>query len=174
NAGLLLNGWLSKHYVDAMNGETFGVFDPRLPLITNLTVFGDYRGTRNGSGRVGDGTSNEESVLTTDGVYSSTNSPLFIANYFEMKFIEAEVTLATDPGRAYDAYLEGIRAHMNKLGVPAAERDAYLEDPAVAVGSGALTLQRIMDEKYKAMFLHPSPGQMQEDLIISIPIFRCR
>lgn len=156
NAGLLLNGWLSKHYVDAMNGETFGVFDPRLPLITNLTVFGDYRGTRNGSGRVGDGTSNEESVLTTDGVYSSTNSPLFIANYFEMKFIEAEVTLATDPGRAYDAYLEGIRAHMNKLGVPAAERDAYLEDPAVAVGSGALTLQRIMDEKYKAMFLHPS------------------
>lgn len=156
NADLILDGWLSSHFIDAMNGETFGVFDPRLPLITDTTKFGDYRGTRNGSGRVGNGTSQEESVLTTDGFYSSPNSPLFIANYFEMKFIEAEVALPTDPERAYDAYLEGIRAHMNKLGVPAAERDAYLEDPAVAVGSGALTLQRIMDEKYKAMFLHPS------------------
>jgi len=155
NAGLLLDGWLSKNFVDAMNGTTFGVFDPRLPLITNLTKFGDYRGTRNGGGRVGDGTSNEESVLITTGVYSSTNSPLFIATYFEMKFIEAEVTLPTDPARAYDAYLEGIRAHMDKLGVPAAERDDYLNHPDVAVGAGNLTLQRIMDEKYKAMFLHP-------------------
>lgn len=156
NAGLLLNGWLSEHYVDAMNGNTFGVFDPRLPLISNLTKFGDYRGTRNGSGRVGDGTSNEESVLTTTGVYSSTNSPLFLVNYFEMKFIEAEVTLATDPARSYDAYLEGIRAHMGRLGVATADIDDYLADPVVAVGSAGLTMQRIMDEKYKAMFLHPS------------------
>lgn len=156
NAGLLLGGWLSKHFVDAMNGTTFGVADPRLPLITNLTKFGDYRGTRNGAGRVGTGTSNEESVLTTTGVYSSTNSPLLIATYSEMKFIEAEVTLTTDPTRSYNAYLEGIRSHMNKLGVAAADRDNYLNHPSVAVGAGALTKQRIMDEKYKAMFLHPA------------------
>ena len=156
NAGLLLAGWLSKHYVDAMNGTTFGVFDPRLPLITNLTSFGDYRGTRNGAGRVGTGTSNEESVLTTTGVYSSTNSPLLIATYAEMKFIEAEATLVSDPGRAYNAYLDGIRAHMNKLGVSTTARDSYVNDPSVSVGSGALTLRRIMDEKYKAMFLHPA------------------
>ena len=156
NAGLLLGGWLSKHFVDAMNGTTFGVFDPRLPLLTNLTSFGDYRGTRNGAGRVGTGTSNEESVLTTTGVYSSTNSPLLIATYSEMKFIEAEVTLATDPTRSYNAYLEGIRSHMNKLAVAAADRDAYVNHPSVAVGAGALTRQRIMDEKYKAMFLHPA------------------
>ena len=156
NAGLLLNGWLSTHFVDAMNGTTFGILDPRLPLIANLTKFGDYRGTPNGVGRVGTGTSNEESVIKVDGVYSSTNSPLFIANYFEMKFIEAEVTLNTDPTRAYNAYLEGIRAHMQKLNVAAADIDDYLAHSSVAVGAAGLTMQRIMDEKYKAMFLHPA------------------
>lgn len=156
NAGLLLAGWLSDHFVDAMNGTTFGILDPRLPLITNLTRFGDYRGTRNGAGRVGNGTSNEESVIKVDGVYSSTNSPLFIVTFFEMKFIEAEVTLSTDRNRAYNAYLAGIGAHMDKLGVAAASKNAYLAHPSVAVGAANLTLRRIMDEKYKAMFLHPS------------------
>lgn len=155
NAGLLLNGWLSSHFVDAMNGTTFGILDPRLPLIANLTKFGDYRGTPNGVGRVGTGTSNEESVIKVDGVYSSTNTPLFIANYFEMKFIEAEVTLPTDADRAYNAYLAGIRAHMQKLNVAAESIDQYLAHSSVAVGAANLTLTRIMDEKYKAMFLHP-------------------
>lgn len=156
NAGLLLGGWLSKNFVDAMNGTTFGLFDPRLPRITNLTKFGDYRGTRNGAGRVGNGTSNEESVLTTTGWYSRTNSPLIIASYVEMKFIEAEATFGTDRTRSYNAYLEGIRAHMSKLGVSTDSTNAYVNDSRVSVGSANLTLKRIMEEKYKAMFLHPA------------------
>jgi len=156
NAGLLLAGWLSKYFVDAMNGTTFGIADPRLPLITNLTKFGDYRGTRNGAGRVGNGTSNEESVLTTTGWYSSTSSPLMIATYTEMKFIEAEATFNSDRTRSYNAYLEGIRAHMTKMGVSTANMNTYINSAVVSTGSGALTIKRIMDEKYKAMFLHPT------------------
>ncbi|TXI31390.1 MAG: SusD/RagB family nutrient-binding outer membrane lipoprotein [Niabella sp.] len=156
NAGLILQGWLSKNFVDAMNGTTFGIADPRLPLITNLTKFGDYRGTRNGAGRVGNGTSNEESVLTTTGWYSSTNSPLQIATYAEMKFIEAEVTFPTDKNRSYNAYLDGIRAHMSKMGVSTAAMDTYVNSSQVSVGAGAISLKRIMEEKYKAMFLHPA------------------
>lgn len=156
NAGLLLGGWLSKNFVDAMNGTTFGVFDPRLPRITNLTKFGDYRGTRNGSGRVGNGTSNEESVLTTTGWYSSTNSPLLIATYSEMKFIEAEVKFSTNRAESYSAYLEGIRANMTKMAVAADSINTYINDTRVSVGAANLTMKRIMDEKYKVMFLHPS------------------
>jgi hypothetical protein len=43
NTVLLLDGWLSEQYVDAMDGTTYGYVDPRLPLIATLTKFGDYR-----------------------------------------------------------------------------------------------------------------------------------
>src|SRR5699024_5744231 len=50
NAALVLGGWLSSYFVDALNGETYGVFDPRLPFITDTTEDGNYRGTPNGKG----------------------------------------------------------------------------------------------------------------------------
>jgi hypothetical protein len=39
-----------------------------------------------------------------------------------MKFIEAEATFATNKQQSYEAYLAGIAAHMDKLGVPAMEK----------------------------------------------------
>ncbi len=157
NANLLLNGWLSEQFVDALNGKTFiGVTDPRLPLITNLTKFGDYRGTPNGKGRVGTGTSNEESVLTTSGFYSKSGASLWLVTFAEMKFIEAEAAFRSgDRTRAYSAYLAGIRAHMDMMGVSATARDTYIALSTVSVGANALTLDLIFKEKYVAMFLHP-------------------
>ena len=156
NAGQILQGWLSEYYVNAMDGSLFGVSDPRLPLIATLTQFGDYRGTRNGAGRIGTGINQEESYLSTTGFYSSQNSPLYIITYDEMKFIEAEVAFGTnDKARAYAAYLEGIRANMNKMGIAAAARDAYINNPAVSVGANNLTLELIFREKWKALFLSP-------------------
>lgn len=156
NAALLLDGWLSKNYVDAMTGTTYGIFDPRLPLTASLTQFGDYRGTRNGGDRVGNGTSKEESYIDLNGYYSSESSPLYIITYEEMKFIEAEAAFrSSDLPRAYAAYLEGIRANMNKMGVAAAARDAYINDPSVSVGAANITLALIFKEKYKALFLMP-------------------
>lgn len=156
NAGLNLDGWLSEQLVDAMNGNTFGVFDPRLPLITNPLPNGSYVGTKNGVGRIGDGTVPFEVYLSTDGYYSSEDSPLFIITYPEMKFIEAEVQLRDNkPSEAYAAYLEGIRAHMEKLGVAAGDINSYLSNPVVAVGANNLTLKTIFKEKYIALFLSP-------------------
>ena len=121
NAALNLDGWLSKNYVDAMTGTTYGIFDPRLPLTASLTKFGDYRGTRNGGDRVGTGTDKEESYISLTGYYSSENSPLYIITYEEMKFIEAEAAFrSNDKPTAYAAYIEGITANMNKMGVSAA------------------------------------------------------
>ncbi|HKO82943.1 MAG TPA: SusD/RagB family nutrient-binding outer membrane lipoprotein [Chitinophagaceae bacterium] len=157
NADLILGGWLSDNIVKAMNGVTYGVFDPRLPLITNLTKFGDYRGTRNGAGRgTSSGTENEESFLTTDGWYSSTNSPMIIISYAECKFIEAEAFFRKgQKPEAYNAYLEGIKANMNKMEVAPASRDAYIDHASVSVGAANITLALIMKEKYIALFLSP-------------------
>lgn len=156
NAALNLDGWLSTNYVNAMNGNTYGIFDPRLPFTASLTKFGDYRGTRNGGDRVGNGTSMEESYVSLTGYYSSTSSPLYIATYDEMKFIEAEVKFRTnDLAGAYPAYIEGITANMNMLGVAAGDRATYINDPSVSVGQANLTLGLIFKEKYKALFLSP-------------------
>jgi len=81
---------------------------------------------------------------------------LLIMTYAELKFIEAEAALrANDRLRAYAAYLAGITANMNKLQVPAAERDAYLSNSVVAVGESGLTLDLIFKEKYVATYLNP-------------------
>ncbi|MEP7141392.1 MAG: SusD/RagB family nutrient-binding outer membrane lipoprotein [Ferruginibacter sp.] len=156
NAALNLDGWLSSNYVNAMKGTTYGIFDPRLPFTASLTKFGDYRGTRNGGDRVGNGTSKEESYISLTGYYSSTGSPLYIITFEEMKFIEAEVAFrSNDLSKAYAAYLAGITANMNKTGVAAAARDIYITDPTVSVGQANLTLDLIFKEKYKALFLSP-------------------
>jgi hypothetical protein len=155
-AALVLDGWLSQHFVsNSMSGNT-ATQDPRLPRITNLTRAGNFRGTRNGVGRTGTGTTNDESYLVLTGFYSGDASPLFICTYEEIKFIEAEAALrAGNATRAYNAYLEGIRANMNKVGVAAADRDSYIARTTVGVGSSALNQSRIMEEKYKALFLSP-------------------
>jgi hypothetical protein len=156
NENLILDGWLSEQFVDALDGTSFGVTDPRLRLVTDTTRFGDFRGTPNGRGRIGTGTNKEESVLTTTGFYSKSGAALWLVTLAEVKFIEAEAAFRSgDRPRAYTAYLAGIRAHMDMLGVAAAARDAYINSPTVSVGAGSLTLAHIFKEKYVAMFLHP-------------------
>jgi hypothetical protein len=155
NKNLLLDGWMSEQSVDAMDGTTFGVVDPRLKYIADTTKFGDFRGTPNGKGRIGTGTAHEESYLSLTGFYSKPGAPLLLVTYSEMKFIEAEATFATDKARSYQAYLDGIAANMDKLGVLTAEKNAYLTNPAVAVGVANFTKDLIFKEKYIAMFLQP-------------------
>jgi hypothetical protein len=86
--------------------------------------------------------------------YASDDSPILIITLAEVKFIVAEAALANnDKATAYQAYLDGIRAHMEMLGV--ANPDTYINDPAVSVGEANITLDLIMKEKYVAMFLNP-------------------
>lgn len=156
NTNNSLDGWLSAHFVDALNGKTYGVFDPRLPLITDTTKFGDYRGTINGAGRIGSGTNKEECYLSLKGFYSKPGAPLLVATYAECRFIAAEAAFRQgDKKKAYGAYIDGITANMDKIGVDTAKRNAYLRNPVVGVGEGAITLDLILKEKYAAQFLHP-------------------
>ncbi|MDQ6905136.1 MAG: SusD/RagB family nutrient-binding outer membrane lipoprotein [Bacteroidota bacterium] len=157
NKNLLLDAWLGAYFVNATNGNIYGVFDPRLPQITDTTMFHDYRGTPNGAGYQGvRNTDHAQSYLDVGKWYSSDNSPLQIITNAECRFIEAEAALrSNDITRAYTAYINGITVSMQKLAVPADSIAKYLANPAVSVGAPALTLSLIMKEKYVACFLMP-------------------
>ncbi len=90
-----------------------------------------------------------------EGWYSRTLGVQLILTNAEMRFIEAEAAFrAGSRDRALTALRAGITAHMNKLGVATASRDAYLASVAVPQTAAALTLAHIMQQKYIALFLH--------------------
>lgn len=155
NANLVLGGWISEQFIEAMDGTTYGVVDPRLPYMVSATDDGDYVGVENGAGRGDAAEAGERSTLETGDFYSSETSPILIATYFEQKFIEAEAAFGIDRSRSYEAYLEGIRAHMRKIGVPEGEIQEYINSPEVSMGEDNLTIADIFEEKWKALFLHP-------------------
>ncbi len=157
NAALTLGGWLSEQLVDHLNGTTYGVFDPRIEKITDLTVDGIYIGTVNGAGNrpPNNNTVKDECYVALSSPWTGDDSPLWLVTFAELKFIEAEAALDSDPGRAYNAYIAGITASMNKLEVEPAKRDAYLAEPGVAVGADDLTRNLIFKEKYVVTYLNP-------------------
>lgn len=157
NIGTLLGGWLSTNLVNRLNGETYGIVDPRVSQLTELTVNDNYVGTPNGGGNQGPlaNTVHDECYISANSPVTSEDSPIYIMTYEELKFIEAEAALRAGlTGRAYTAYLEGIQASMDKLDVGSAAAQAYINDPSVSVGEGNLTLDLIFKEKYVVTYLN--------------------
>ncbi|AKP51219.1 SusD/RagB family nutrient-binding outer membrane lipoprotein [Cyclobacterium amurskyense] len=155
NENLLLGGWISTQFIEALDGTSYSTMDPRMPLMIGATDDGVYIGVTNGAGRGNAPEQGARSTLIPGQYYTSEQSPLLIATYAEQKFIEAEVALPMDPDRAYAAYLEGIEAHMDMLEVSADDKMAYLNNPEVSMGASSLSLADIMKEKWVALFLHP-------------------
>lgn len=157
----------SDQIISSMNGTTYPEVDPRLSIIADNGGEAQFYGSVNGSFGINtqapDNLSN--TVFTGETWHSQASSPILMITFSETKFIEAEAEfLIANSGdyqatganaEAYEAYLEGIEANMDKLGVTQADRDAYLTDPNVAVGASNLTMELIMKEKYKALFLNP-------------------
>jgi hypothetical protein len=150
----------SEQLLETMNGTSYpGLTDPRLPIMFDRRgSMAPFSGILNGAASGGN------TNLTVNTYYARETAPVLMITYAESKFIEAEAEFLVNGGtrtsvgstqKAYDAYLAGIRAHMDKIGVSAADRDAYLSNPNVAVGPEALTLELIMKEKYIALFLNP-------------------
>ncbi len=158
NNANLLGGWLSEQLVDAMNGKTFGVLDPRIGAYASKTITNSYTGTPNGAGNVGPAanTVRDESYISLTGVLSSPSSPLIIASYSEMKFIEAEAALRAGLSqRAFNAYRAGIGADMDELNVTAVDKTVYLASATVVQTPAELTLAKVFQEKYIATYLNP-------------------
>jgi hypothetical protein len=88
--------------------------------------------------------------------FGSINSPVIFSSFVETEFIDAELQFrAGNMAAAYTAYLDGITASLNKMGVAAADIATYLAKPKVGVGQANLTLENIMNQKYIAMFTSP-------------------
>lgn len=117
-------------------------------------------------------------VQGTGTFYARPTSDGYIMTYPEMCFIKAEAYMKkNDANQAYQAYIEGIKAHfelMNKKlaewqgqgcgttargfdisfcidPIPQAKIDAYLKSAAVKQSASALTMSDIMMQKYIAL-----------------------
>ncbi|HKI45348.1 MAG TPA: SusD/RagB family nutrient-binding outer membrane lipoprotein [Balneolales bacterium] len=156
-----LGGFISQYLIQAMADSAqladstahsiYGVYDPRLSVITDTLAGGQYNGTVNGKG-----SPKSYNYITSDSWFAQDSSPIQLVTYSEIKFIEAEAAFRMgDKATAYQAYLDGIKANMDKLGIPSAEETAYLTNPKVAVGANNLTLELIFKEKLVALFLQP-------------------
>jgi len=140
----------SEQIINLMNGTYYGVIDPRLPKMFDNLGAATYSGLVNGQGGGGN------SRLSTTTWYAGATSPMLMVTFAEVKFIEAEASLLNGAAEnAYNAYIAGITANLEKLGIDTAARRIYRTHPNIAVGSANLTLEHIMKEKYIATFLNP-------------------
>ena len=174
---------ISNQLINAMNGKSFPfstvTMDPRLLAIVDIRkypnpasqttnpdpmVVSNYNGIENGTGANVPGQPGANAKIGIDFFYSKANSPLVIMSFAEAKFIEAEANFliaggtATSTGAnavANTAYLAGINANMDKLGVATALKTAYVADASIAKGAAALELKDIMRQKFIALYLNP-------------------
>lgn len=158
---------LSDQLVSFMNGSSYPFnsinIDPRLPIYADKNSDPDYRGGVNGSGGEDADGGSANAQFADEGFYSSASSPIVLISYAEALFIKAEAEFLVNGGSntsvgsnsdAYQAYLDGINANMDKLGVDEASKNAYLADTSIDLGEGDLMLQNIMREKFIALFLN--------------------
>lgn len=138
----------AAYFIDLLKGEIYPVADPRLPMIAALTSGAtEYIGEASWDPNAPESTV----ILTKDTWYSTQTAPVLMMTFAELKFIEAEAAYhAGDMARAESAYFEGIAAHMDQLGVDANSQANYMSHPAIAT----VDLERIMMQKYIALFLH--------------------
>lgn len=140
----------SKNLLDVQVAQN----DPRLesywsPNDSQTGMYIDFVGKLNGSG-----TNEPISAVGPEGWYGKPNSDHMVATYFELLFIEAESAfrLGNLP-RAATAHNEAVKEQMELVVNDAADpRIAdYLDTYASETGA-TVTLEKIMTEKWKAMF----------------------
>lgn len=144
--------------------------DPRLPILFTPIVYDSIKGS--GPSRVtfpakpgtyvghlagSDQTQADSTVSLIGPFFSNETASLNVVSFADQKFTEAEARLIVSGAAAADqAYRDGIRANMTKLGVATAAINTYLATrPALA--SVANPLQEIIIEKYVANFLKTEP-----------------
>ncbi len=130
---------MGANLVDMMEGLS----DPRLPLYATLDDDGGY------SGPPIDGIDNHASDVGA--LYATDIAPLPLLTYYEAKFIEAEAKFRSgDAAGAAAAHNDAVKA--NLLATLGAS-DAVYEAANASEDAGSISLEKIMTQKYIAMFL---------------------
>lgn len=130
---------MSSTFVDDLTDTQ----DPRLPFYAELDLAGGYSGSVPGS---------ENSAASFPGTYvAAADAPVQLANYTEMKFIKAECLHQTGKiDGALIAYKEAITQSLLKV---TGELDStYMADHVDNETTGSITLQKIIEQKYNALY----------------------
>jgi hypothetical protein len=139
--------------------------DPRLPIMFTPVAYDSVRGTVRYPSRTptwvghpnGGAPLNDSTVSWIGPYYSAENANLSVVSYADQKFTEAEARLIVSGAAAADAaYREGIRAHLQKLGVATAAITAYV-NARPNLATVANPLEEIITQKYIANFLKVEP-----------------
>lgn len=94
--------------------------------------------------------------VSTGSVYAAAGAKGLLLTSSEMHFIKAEILFnQNNKAGALQAYKDGIKDHMEILGVPAAKITSYLASSSVQQSASALTLSQIMIQKYIALSYSP-------------------
>ncbi|MFN8394419.1 MAG: SusD/RagB family nutrient-binding outer membrane lipoprotein [Bacteroidia bacterium] len=85
--------------------------------------------------------------------FTRPDAPFFFTSFMEQNFILAEAQFqAGNPGLALTAYNDAVNASLSRHGVVA---DSAFTANVLSETSGSLTLEKIMVQKYIAMYLEP-------------------
>ncbi|MDG3581693.1 SusD/RagB family nutrient-binding outer membrane lipoprotein [Galbibacter pacificus] len=137
--------------------------DPRLPIIVPEAVNGGFQGIMVGAGDTlklktvgGKQVYDDNYSKGNGGFYTSPDSPTYMFTYSEVKFIEAEAKFRSgDKAGAFADLKMGVQADMEKLEVPAAAMNEYLDILDTEIGVNNISLSHIMVQKYIANMLNP-------------------
>lgn len=146
-------------FMNLMNGTIQGIVDPRVSLLAWKTSTTDpvFKGTNPGTGSGANTTYNDRTAFF--GWNFALLAPMQMITFAEAKFIEAEVRFLQNGNKgnteSYNAYLDGIRANMSKIGVASANINTFTTHSNIGVGADKLSISNIITEKYKALFLNP-------------------
>ena len=127
---------VGKRVADLLNATG----DPRTARIMAPNDDGEFVGS-------GPGEALTSASLIGPG-YASAASPVFFLTYFEVKFMEAEAFFGNDNDKAAAAYNAAVKASLAKHNVSNEDWEAANANE----DAGSITLQKIMEGKYIAMF----------------------
>lgn len=122
--------------------------DPRLPYYAEQDGDGNYTGSEPGA---------EDASASYPGSFNaSDDSPVILISYMEVKFIEAEANFQlVNKADALAAYKEAVAASVLK--VTGAANDTWLDANINNETEGTLTLEKIMVQKYIALYSQNQP-----------------
>lgn len=127
--------------------------DPRLPLYYTTASTGAYQGSRPGSSS-GDLGPSSSQLNTGAGGYAAPAADLPFITCAETRFILAEAFFRQgNTASAQSNLREGVRCHLQQLGLPAADANVNALLPSPLPGGAAL-LAEIIRQKYIALFLN--------------------
>lgn len=134
---------ISKPFIDLLKGENpqIPIVDPRLSRYAALNNSGEYVGLPYGLTESESGSFPATAVSLPGTIYSAPDFGEVLMEYSEVAFLQSEFN-----GWSQQEYINGVRASLEKWGVPTSASDIYLASLPEA------SQRNVLNQKYIALF----------------------